>query len=105
VIARGRVVGEGTPRDLGARLGGGCRVVLRVDGPRDAVEAALATVPGVGDVRSGDGGFVLEGAGDLARAASELARARGWTILELREEAPDLEDIFLRLVREGARRP
>ncbi len=107
VIARGCVMGEGTPRELNARLGRRQRVVLRVDGPPDEVAAALAVVPGVASVARQAGGFVVEGDGgtDAARAAGEVAQRRGWTILELREETADLEDIFLRLVREGEPRP
>jgi ABC-2 type transport system ATP-binding protein len=100
VIARGRLVGEGTPRELGARLGRRRRVVVRVAGPADEVERALAAVPGVARVARGGDAFVVEGAldGDAARATGEAMQRRGWSIHELREEAPDLEAIFLELV-------
>ena len=103
VIARGRLVGEGTPGELGARLGRRQRVVLRVEGPADAVATALAAVPGVERVEQAAGGFVLEGPadGDAARAAGEAMQRRGWPIRELRSETPDLEDVFLQLVAEG----
>ena len=103
VIARGRLMGEGTPHELGVRLGRRQRVVVRLDAPADDVGAALAGLPGVACVGREDGGFVLEAIGeiDAARAADEVARRRGWSILELRHEAVDLEDVFLRLVRDG----
>jgi ABC-2 type transport system ATP-binding protein len=103
VIARGRVVGQGTPRELAERLGGRDRVVLRVDGPVDAVAAALRAVPGVLRVERDDGRFVVEGVreGGVAREVGEAVHRAGWPILELRREAPHLEDIFLRLVEEG----
>jgi ABC-2 type transport system ATP-binding protein len=103
VIARGRLVAEGTPRELAERLGRRRRVVLRVDAPAAEVAAALAAVPGVDRVaREGDG-FVLESRaeGDVASGAGQAMAARGWSVRELREEASDLEDIFLRLVEEG----
>jgi len=105
VVARGRLVGEGTARELSERVGRRQRVVLRVDGPAEAVAAALAALPGVERVAREAAAFVLEGAAsaDVARAAGEAMAARGWTIRELREEMPDLEQIFLRLVRDGAR--
>src|SRR5216117_3995136 len=83
----------------------GQRVVLRVDGPAEAVATALAALPGVERVAREAAAFVLEAAAsaDVARAAGEAMAARGWTIRELREEMPDLEQIFLRLVRDGAR--
>ena len=105
VVARGRLVGEGTARELSERVGRRQRVVLRVDGPAEAVAAALAALPGVERVAREAAAFVLEGAAsaDVARAAGEAMAARGWTIRELREEMPDLEQIFLRLVRDGER--
>ena len=106
VIARGRLVGEGTPHELSARIGGRRRVVVRVDGPAEDVGAALAALPGVERLRRDHDSFVLEGAGggDAARAAGEAMQRHGWSILELRQESPGLEDVFLELVRGGERR-
>ena len=106
VIAGGRLVGEGTPGELGRRLGRRRRVIVRVDGPTEDVAAALAAVPGVDRVERGGDGFVLEGAvdGDAARATGEAMQRRGWPVRELREEIPDLEQIFLDLVAAGAPR-
>src|SRR5438309_8927332 len=53
VIAGGRLVGEGTPGELGRRLGRRRRVIVRVDGPTEDVAAALAAVPGVDRVERG----------------------------------------------------
>jgi ABC-2 type transport system ATP-binding protein len=102
VVARGRIVGEGTPRELSGRLGGGQRIVLRVAGPDDEVRRTLAALPGVERVDRADGTFVLtgNGAGDPARAAGEAMQQHGWPVLELRRETSDLEDVFLRLVRD-----
>src|SRR5438093_7080006 len=47
VIARGRLVAEGAPDELGDRLRGRRRVVLKVDGPAAEVAAALGAAPGV----------------------------------------------------------
>jgi ABC-2 type transport system ATP-binding protein len=99
VIARGRLAGEGTPAELGRRVGRRERVWLRVDGPEDVVAAALAVLPGVAQVERIDGAFVLEGGGDLAGAAGDAILRGGWTIRELRQETRDLEEIFLELVR------
>jgi ABC-2 type transport system ATP-binding protein len=103
VIARGRLVGEGTPDQLSARLGRRRRVVIRVDGPADEVTTALAAVPGVLRVERREGGLALEAAegADVVRAAGAAMQQRGWSILELREEAIALEEIFLRLVSDG----
>ena len=103
VIARGRVVGEGTPDELSVRVGRRRRVVIRVDGPPEEVAAALSAVPGVLRVERRDSGLALDAAerADVVRAAGAAMQQRGWSILELREESVDLEEIFLRLVRDG----
>ncbi|TMA67151.1 MAG: ABC transporter ATP-binding protein [Deltaproteobacteria bacterium] len=105
VIARGRLVAEGAPDELGDRLRGRRRVVLKVDGPAAEVAAALGAAPGVLAVERAADGFVVEGASEaeLARAAGEAVKQRGWTVLELRHEAPGLEEIFLGLVGNGGR--
>ncbi|MFN8544335.1 MAG: ABC transporter ATP-binding protein [Candidatus Binatia bacterium] len=103
VIARGRLAGEGTPAELGARLGARQRVWLRTDGATGDVVAALGALPGVVAVEQNGGRFCIEGGeGDLMRAVGEAVRRGGWTALELTQEALDLEDIFRRLVRQGA---
>src|SRR5206468_9805434 len=72
VIARGTLVGEGTPGELSARLGRRRRIVVRVDGPAEEVVAALAALPGVGGVERRGETFVIDGAAD-----GEAARAAG----------------------------
>jgi len=103
VIARGRLVGEGTPAALRERLGARQRVWLRTDGAPAEVMAALRALPGTVEVRDeGDGRFRIDaGDGDLLRAVGEAVRRGGWTPLELKQEMIDLEEIFRRLVREG----
>jgi ABC-2 type transport system ATP-binding protein len=103
VIAGGRIVGEGTPAELAARVGRRQRVVLRVHGAADAARAALAALPGTPRLEESHGTFVLEAAsdGDLARLAGEAVQQAGLGLIELRQEPLDLEEVFLHLVRRG----
>jgi ABC-2 type transport system ATP-binding protein len=105
VIAGGRLVAVGTPSELAARLGSRRRVVVRVDGPPDAVEAALRAVPGLASFERTPSGFVLEtsGGADATRDVGDAIRRGGWTLRELHEDALDLEEIFLRLVQTEGR--
>jgi ABC-2 type transport system ATP-binding protein len=109
ILARGRLVAEDTAAGLARRLEGIARVTVRVDGPADAVAAALAALPGVAAVERppGDGEpgvrFVLR-AHDPEPVQRRLAGAvvaAGWTLLEVRADAPTLEDLFVRLVASG----
>jgi ABC-2 type transport system ATP-binding protein len=103
VLSRGRVVAEGAPATLMATLGARHRIAVRVDAPWADVAGVLA---GIGTIR------VVEAAGDPARviveaddgdagsrAVSSAMQARGWPLLELRHEPPQLEDVFLHLIR------
>jgi len=103
VIARGRLVGEGTPAELSRRLGARQRVLVRVDAPAAAARATLGALPGVERVVEEGGAFELEAGGevDLVARAGEAVAHAGWTLRELRQEALDLEDVFLELVRAG----
>jgi ABC-2 type transport system ATP-binding protein len=105
VIARGRLAGEGTPADLGRRLGRRQRVWVRVEAPGEVVSAVLRGLPGVERASEQGGAFVVEGAlDDLARIVGEAMQRGGWPVRELRQETLDLEEIFLRLVGDGASR-
>jgi len=101
VIARGAVVGQGSASELARRLGTRQRVVVRVEGPADQVRAGLAALADVDRVDEHDGVFAVEAAGatPLARRIGASMAERGWVVVELRQEALDLEDIFLELVR------
>jgi ABC-2 type transport system ATP-binding protein len=103
VLDRGRVVAEGTPETLTATLGARHRIVLRVDASRTAVLETLAGVSQTHVVEAGrDPRSVIvetEDGESGARAVSAAIQARGWTVLELRQEPLPLEEIFLRLVR------
>ncbi len=103
VIARGSLVGEGTPAELAKRLGKRQRAIVRTDGAADAVRAALRAMPGVDRVEEQDGAIVVESTGedDLAGSVGRAMQQGGWAVRELRQETLDLEDIFLELVRGG----
>ena len=105
VIAAGTIVGVGSASELAGGLGSRQRVTVRVDGPAAEVRAALDGLDDVVAVDERDGAFLVEAAGStpLARRVGAVVQQRGWIVLELRQEALDLEDIFLELVRAKAR--
>jgi ABC-2 type transport system ATP-binding protein len=107
IMSGGRVVAEDTPAGLASRLEGAERVVVRVDGPRAEVAAALATLPGVlgvdAEASADDTGprFMIRAAHaePVQRAVAGLVVGRGWTLLEVRMVTPTLEDLFVRAVQ------
>ncbi len=106
ILARGRLLAEDAPEGLARRLEGMGRLWARVEGPAEAVAAALAALPGaVGveqqapDGRPGLAFLVRVRATEPAqRQLGAAIVTRGWTLLEMRADAPTLEDLFLRLV-------
>ena len=104
IINRGKIVASGTPEELASRARGKTSLTVVVEGPKDAVAAALAAVEGVTEVKAGahEGNahtFRLStGAGVDARAAvAKAVSHHGWVLLELSAQGASLEDVFLQL--------
>ena len=97
VLARGRLVGDGTVSELAARAGleRALELGLRPGGPDASV--ALAALPGLRAVTPlGEGRYRLVGVAAVDVVA--LAVAAGWAIESLIPREPTLEEAFLRLV-------
>ena len=105
IIDDGKIIADGTPEQLRGGLAGAGEVVVQVEAPEDEARAALAALPGAGPVRHDGGGryhISVEGGVDLRRSVFNLAVERHWTLLELAQTVPSLEDIFLRLTTRDA---
>jgi ABC-2 type transport system ATP-binding protein len=104
IIDRGRIVAQGTPRDLRERWVGNPTLRLTVkDAPAEAAEV-LAGLPGVVAVRPGPepGAWVVESertanSTDIREAVFRAAVERSWVLLELAAQKASLEDVFVRL--------
>jgi ABC-2 type transport system ATP-binding protein len=105
VLQRGRVLAEGAPATLAARLRATVQVDVEAGAPGAALADALAAVAGVRAVRLvGDGGGrarcrveVAHGA-DARPALAAAVAARGWPLFALTAVEPSLEEAFLALV-------
>ena len=102
IINRGRIVADGPVDDLLTRAKGGARIAVEAAG--DGVAERLAALEGVHAVErreSEDGRvrltLITVGAEDLRPRIFELAKADGWTLFELHQEAGNLEDLFRQL--------
>lgn len=106
VISRGKLVANSPVQDLLKQALASRSVHIEVEG--DGVEAGLATLDSVAEAASegAEGGrkrYRLKVAGDDDPRADifRLAKARGWTLWELREERPRLEDVFHNLTADA----
>jgi ABC-2 type transport system ATP-binding protein len=105
VIHEGRIVADGTPEELVAKLGGSGGFVRleAVVGPD--FEKALRVLRGIEGVRTvlhrGKIGihdaFEVHGDGDLREDVGAVAARLGWALRELSAPRPTLEQIFSRL--------
>ena len=107
IINKGRVVAIDTPDNLTARLRGSESILVQVEGPAAAIEAALAAVPGVtgvtaANVREQSSNFEVtsEAGRDVRRDLAKVIVAGGFGLLELRPLRMSLEEIFLSLTTE-----
>jgi ABC-2 type transport system ATP-binding protein len=109
IIARGRIVADGTPEQLQARSRRHNAVVLRVRADGADVKRELSGLPGVAaverlgedDVR-GEGWLLLPRDGrPLFQEVSRHCRSRSWEVDELRTEVGRLDEVFRELTRSG----
>jgi ABC-2 type transport system ATP-binding protein len=106
ILKQGRLLAVDTPDELGRRVQQAVRLVVRVEGPVADVGDALARLPGVTAVEHaaaepGPGALfhlMVVDPEPAQRALAGAIVARGWTLLEVRAEAPTLEELFMRLV-------
>jgi ABC-2 type transport system ATP-binding protein len=101
IIARGRILADGTPASLRERSRYHNAVRLGVAEPeRAAVAAELAQLPGLAAVETaedGEGPALLlfpQGGHPIVAEVAELVRARGWAIGEIRVERGRLDEVF-----------
>ena len=113
IIDRGRLVAEGTPRELREQSQGSSSLQITVkDAPADALDALLSlddidsasALDHATDTETADHKFQLTyGAGvDPREAVFRIAVERGWVLLELAEKKASLEDVFVRLTSRDA---
>jgi ABC-2 type transport system ATP-binding protein len=102
IINRGRIVADGPVDDLVSRAKDGARISVEASGV--GVADRLGELPGVRGVeaRATEGDRIratvtVAGADDLRPRVFELAKASGWTLFELHQEAGSLEDLFRQL--------
>jgi ABC-2 type transport system ATP-binding protein len=102
IINRGRIVADGPVDDLVSRAKDGARISVEVAGA--GVADRLGELPGVRGVeaRPTEGNRIramvtVAGSDDLRPRVFELAKASGWTLFELHQEAGSLEDLFRHL--------
>ena len=102
IIARGRIVAEGTPADLKRSVGSDVIIAKGQPGDRDRIKQILSMVEGLGSVESAGDEVVVSvtnGAKAISPVAVALADA-GIAVEGLTLRTPTLDDVFLRVTGE-----
>jgi ABC-2 type transport system ATP-binding protein len=102
IIARGRILADGTPTELAARSRhhNAVRVGLPAAGTQSTIADELAKLPGVASIEQAsdaDGeGFWLfsRDRRPIVADVADLVRARGWTVTGIRADRGRLDDVF-----------
>ncbi|WP_150246375.1 ABC transporter ATP-binding protein [Nocardiopsis quinghaiensis] len=105
VLDDGRLVAEGTRRELVTRLGERDRIDLAVDGSAGDAARLLEALPGVHAAAAKDGGVELsvDNASELSPAIVRTLAEEGFEMRSLQVREPDLEAVFLSLTGKALR--
>jgi len=97
IVDRGKIIAEGTPRDLKQRSGNTTRIEVRLSRPLQP--GILKTLDGVADAREFDGTYILHSARPPQTIVSLVKQleADGSELQSLEMFSPSLEDVFIEL--------
>jgi ABC-2 type transport system ATP-binding protein len=113
IIAKGRLVADGTPTDLKTRFADKGSLVAKLRGVEEkALSEAAKSLPGISSVEvrhlpdmalvecmlrvGGSGATNAKALNEIGQKFLALSAERGWNVLEMHAEGVSLEDAFLR---------
>lgn len=108
IINKGQIVAEDSLESLGRRMKSSVRVHVRVGTVKEGLREQLLAVPGVQTVTNKSGETFeidTDGSKDVAQQIAARVVSSGAGLLELREEAFNLEDVFLKLTTSEETQP
>jgi len=105
IINKGSIVAEDTPENLQSRLVGSQRVVLRVRGDSDGLDATVKKVKGTRGTELKDPEtveFEFSSGQDVRPQVAKAVIQAGYELIEMRPVGMSLEEIFLELTQENS---
>ncbi len=110
IIASGRIVAQGPPDELRDRVSAGSKLIVEVSGPADEVRNGVNALSGVKEAELvTDRGWnrlsiASSNGEDVREKLFALTASKGWKLREMRREVASLEDFFVKITAEQARR-
>ncbi len=104
IINQGKIVAEDTPENLQSRLVGAQRVILRVRGDSDGLDATVKKVKGTRGIEVKDAEtveFEISSGQDVRPQVAKAVIQAGYELLEMRPVGMSLEEIFLELTQDN----
>ena len=98
IIDHGKIIAEGTPRELKSSIPGGYLLRLRFDRLPEGLMAGLRSLPGVTEVRAADhvaADVYADRGGPLIAGIASAAQEAGVTLCDVHIAEPSLETLFL----------
>ncbi len=107
IINGGKIVGQGTPQELTAKVTGQEAIYIKLQGNSEVITTKLKSVVGVNRVEVKDKESVdifgyeihTEGNEDLRSKLMQLAIDEQWNLLEIKKMTVSLEDVFRQLTQ------
>lgn len=105
IIDQGRIIAEGTRRELVDQLGQRDRVEISGTGPLDKLAAESKTIAEVDDASESEGGvhLLVHGGRHVLPRLLEVADRTGVNVSSVEVIEPDLEAVFLHLTGKALR--
>lgn len=103
IINKGNIVAEDTPENLQSRVLGAERVILRVRGDADGLDATVKKVKGTRKVESKQEDsveFEFSAGEDVRPQVAQAVVKAGYELIEMRPIGMSLEEIFLELTED-----
>ncbi len=103
IIAKGKIVANGSPQELRDKFSSEAKVIAEIKGPENEVEKSIRGLTGVEDVDvASTNGWVRLAVKakqncDVREGIFKFTTANGWSLREIRRDGATLEDFFVQV--------
>lgn len=103
IINKGKILAQDTKENLKRKISSGMRIIIKVKNPDENLLYRLKEVIGVKEVNFDDKMGIIVFTDEVENIQNELSKKvleSGYTLLEIKEDEMNLEEIFSKIVKE-----